>query len=362
MARQLPARKGAPGWNSRQPVPGPIRYTTSRDGTHIAWTSWGAGPSLIFVPPWTETIESGFFHSFIRRLFSGRIVLYDRRGFGRSDWGVEHGLEQYADDLEAVADAAGIDRIVLLAQAAGTFESVVLAARTPQVQTMVLFEPVLRVEASHLAAQKSLYALLDKDFATFWRAFLQFAIGWGESWDIEAMVRYYVTATNPADIRALLDVLLFEADLSRFAPLVQADTLLVHNGDDSLMPPEGAANLARLLPRQRLLITSGRRLDLQPETAREIECFLQGSCLPGGRGWLEGVLSASRATTGATALTRREGEVLELVVTGATNAEVAATLSLSKGTVARHLANVYAKLGVRNRVEAVAWAMERIQD
>ena len=72
---------------------------------------------------------------------------------------------------------------------------------------MVLFEPVLRVEASHLAAQKSLYALLDKDFATFWRAFLQFAIGWGESWDIEAMVRYYVTATNPADIRALLDVL-----------------------------------------------------------------------------------------------------------------------------------------------------------
>jgi DNA-binding CsgD family transcriptional regulator len=56
----------------------------------------------------------------------------------------------------------------------------------------------------------------------------------------------------------------------------------------------------------------------------------------------------------AACLTAREVEVLELVAEGQTNAEIAATLWLSPGTVRIHLQHVYEKLEVPNRTAAVA--------
>jgi DNA-binding CsgD family transcriptional regulator len=53
-------------------------------------------------------------------------------------------------------------------------------------------------------------------------------------------------------------------------------------------------------------------------------------------------------------LTPREREVLALVADGSSNAEVAARLWLSVGTVRVHLNHIYAKLGVTNRTAAVA--------
>ena len=54
-------------------------------------------------------------------------------------------------------------------------------------------------------------------------------------------------------------------------------------------------------------------------------------------------------------LTEREAEVLESVARGASNREVAAQLCISEKTVARHLANVYLKVGVGSRTAAAAW-------
>ncbi len=57
-------------------------------------------------------------------------------------------------------------------------------------------------------------------------------------------------------------------------------------------------------------------------------------------------------------LTRREGEVLARIARGATNREVAQQLHLSDKTVGRHLANIYAKLGVSTRTAAANWAFQ----
>ena len=56
-------------------------------------------------------------------------------------------------------------------------------------------------------------------------------------------------------------------------------------------------------------------------------------------------------------LTKREKEVLELLVDGKSNNEIAMLLSISLATVRFHLTNIYSKLGAKNRVEAVTIAL-----
>lgn len=58
-------------------------------------------------------------------------------------------------------------------------------------------------------------------------------------------------------------------------------------------------------------------------------------------------------------LTRREGEVLALIGEGLADKAIATRLQLSPRTVRNHATSVYAKLGVRNRAEAMLWARER---
>ena len=58
-------------------------------------------------------------------------------------------------------------------------------------------------------------------------------------------------------------------------------------------------------------------------------------------------------------LTKREGEVLTLVIEGKSSKEVADQLFVSKRTVDFHLANIYDKLNVTNRVQAFREATRR---
>ncbi len=59
------------------------------------------------------------------------------------------------------------------------------------------------------------------------------------------------------------------------------------------------------------------------------------------------------------ALTPRERDVLQLVAGGATNREIAAALYVSENTVNFHMKNILAKLHVKNRAQAAAYAVRR---
>ena len=61
-------------------------------------------------------------------------------------------------------------------------------------------------------------------------------------------------------------------------------------------------------------------------------------------------------------LTRREREILDLLAEGLTNAEIAARLYVSTKTVGHHVSRILAKLGVRSRGEAAAYALRNLPD
>jgi DNA-binding CsgD family transcriptional regulator len=96
--------------------------------------------------------------------------------------------------------------------------------------------------------------------------------------------------------------------------------------------------------------------------ARFDELFAEGAAMPltemtaylqRGRG------PRKRPTTGWNSLTPTEQQVVDLVVEGATNPEIAEKLFMAVPTVKSHLTHVYAKLGVSNRTQLTAEAGRR---
>jgi DNA-binding NarL/FixJ family response regulator len=57
-------------------------------------------------------------------------------------------------------------------------------------------------------------------------------------------------------------------------------------------------------------------------------------------------------------LSARETEVLQFLAQGYSNAQIAERLSISEGTVKNHITNIYDKLCLHTRAEAVAWAWQ----
>ncbi|MFY1599317.1 response regulator [Micromonospora sp. WMMD737] len=140
---------------------------------------------------------------------------------------------------------------------------------------------------------------------------------------------------------AVLILTTFDRDDYLFAALrAGASGFLLKNGT-----PEALIEAIRVLAR-------GDGL-LAPEiTRRVIATFAR----PGEPGPPGGPRTAPEAALRD--LTPREREVLVLVAGGASNAEIAAELHLGEATVKTHVSRVLAKLGLRDRVQAVVFAYE----
>jgi DNA-binding NarL/FixJ family response regulator len=123
-------------------------------------------------------------------------------------------------------------------------------------------------------------------------------------------------------------------ELSTILPLLQAGATGCISRDDSV------GDLGRAI------IAVGRgEITLPPHiAARALSALARGET--GAVGLIE-------------ALTDREVDVLQLLARGLTNKDIAQTLFLSVRTVEAHLRNIYGKLNVRSRTEAVLWAVKQ---
>ncbi len=151
------------------------------------------------------------------------------------------------------------------------------------------------------------------------------------------------------------------------------DAIVAHaQGAVALAEGDASGALTRLRHAQRIWL----ELDAPYEVARTRELIAQGCAALGDHeaGTLELAASrelferlgaqpdlarVSRRGGSRYGLSERELEVLRLVASGKSNREIASKLVISEHTVARHLQNIYAKLGLSSRAAATAFAFER---
>ena len=148
-----------------------------------------------------------------------------------------------------------------------------------------------------------------------------------------------------------LDGLAAARIIRRLAPETRIILITVHNKLDYLLDAVHAGASGYLLKdasRQEILtairrVLAGEKL-LTAEGAKRLHRQMAAS--------------GAAPSIGAYLLTVREIEVLRLVAAGETNQEIAAKLTVSRGTVKVHVERILAKLGVADRTQAAVRAIQ----
>jgi len=115
-----------------------IRFCTADDGVRLAYSTMGSGPPLVKAANWLSHLdydrETVVWRHWLRELSRRhRLVRYDERGCGLSDWEVpELSFDAWVRDLEAVVDAAGLDRFPLLGISQGGPVAIAYTVRNPE--------------------------------------------------------------------------------------------------------------------------------------------------------------------------------------------------------------------------------------
>ncbi|WP_037676278.1 DNA-binding response regulator [Streptomyces griseus] len=192
-------------------------------------------------------------------------------------------------------------------------------------------------------------------------------------------------AEDQSMVREALAALLgLEDDIEVVAQVARGDEVLTaareHDVDVALldieMPGatgiEAAAELQRELPELKVVVltTFGRPGYLRSAMEAGAHAFLVKDApaaqlaaavrkVLAGERVIDPTLAAAALAGGANPLTDREREVLKAAADGSTNAELAAALHLSQGTVRNYLSTAIQKLAARNRTEAASIAREK---
>lgn len=137
-------------------------------------------------------------------------------------------------------------------------------------------------------------------------------------------------------------------ELRRRLPAVRAIVLTSFSDDDRLLPAIQAGAAGYLL-----------KTAAPQELARAIRSAHAGEALldPGVAARLVAAIAQPPGEAPPERLTRREREVLELIVRGRSNKRIALELGIAEKTVKTHVGHVLAKLGVSDRTQAALHAV-----
>jgi pimeloyl-ACP methyl ester carboxylesterase/DNA-binding CsgD family transcriptional regulator len=344
-----------------------IRFVRTDDGVKLAWAEAGSGPLLVKAANWMTHLEfeweSPVWQHWLRFFSSHfRYVRYDERGCGLTDWEVpELSLDRWVGDLETVIDAAQpTEPFALLGISQGAGACIAYAARHPErVSHMILYGGYARGS----------YARGDEQMTREYRLIVEaIRVGWGKenpafrqlftsrfipegtpeqvAWFNELCRR-----TTTGEIAAALMKMRAKMDVTHLLEQIRVPTLVIHAREDNVCPVHEGRLVASAIPGAQFVELESKNhvlLEAEPAWRRFQEVVLDFVGIGGGK----------QGDDPFTSLSPREREVLALITEGLGNAEIGDRLSISEKTVRNHISNLYDKLGVWTRAQAMVFARD----
>jgi pimeloyl-ACP methyl ester carboxylesterase/DNA-binding CsgD family transcriptional regulator len=344
-----------------------IRFCTSRDHTRIAYAICGKGPPLIWAQHWIHHLDLDWSCPIWRgwlELLTQRhtVIRYDWRGCGLSDRdGVEFSLEKYVEDLEAVAEAAGLTRFILFGMSNGAHTAAAYAARHPEHVTQLVLcscQSLGRLAENPTSEQREEVNARVKMIALAWPgehpAYAQFsaALHIPESTHEQKLSHNELLRQTTSAVNAVaLIYAIALADLREMLPRIRCPALVLHARGDSIIRFDEGRKVATLIPGARFVpLESRNHVLLASEPAWQHFILAYDEFVSRS--------SVDRSASLLNDLTPREREILEFVAQGVDNNAIAARFEISEKTVRNHVSIIFSKLGVKSRAHAVAVARE----
>jgi pimeloyl-ACP methyl ester carboxylesterase len=261
----------------REPAAAPdysqtVRFCRAADRTKIAFAKFGSGPPLVRVGHWMTHLEHDW-HSPIWRPFLGElgnsftVIRYDQRGNGLSDRDPEDlSLPAFVGDLEAVIDAAGLDRFAIYASSQGAPVALDYASRhADRLTCLVLhggfFKGRLLRSAAEREEGEAYLALMRHGWAAegsqFLQAFASIFLPDGTTEQLRSLVELQkITVTRDMAVR--LRQIFDGFDVSDRLSAVKVPTLVLHARNDGIHPLQHGLEMAAALPDAELVVLESR--------------------------------------------------------------------------------------------------------
>jgi pimeloyl-ACP methyl ester carboxylesterase/DNA-binding winged helix-turn-helix (wHTH) protein len=275
--------------------PQEITFCRTPDGVNLAVATSGDGLPLVKTANWLNHLEFDWqspIWSPMLNLLSERcrLVRYDERGTGLSDWNVnEISFDAFVRDLETVVDTLGLERFALLGISQGAAVSIAYATRHPdRVSRLILYGGFSvgwrKSGSAKLISQ--LEALLTlvrhgwgQDNPAFRQIFTSLFVPGATDEEAKWWNDLERASTSPENAIRLIDTF-GVIDVRDLLPQVKAPTLVIHSRGDLPVPFKLGLALARGIPGARLLaLESDNHLILSHEPAwdrfaQEVSDFL----------------------------------------------------------------------------------------
>jgi pimeloyl-ACP methyl ester carboxylesterase/DNA-binding CsgD family transcriptional regulator len=346
-----------------------IRYLRTPDGVQLAWAEAGSGPTLVKAANWLTHLEFDWNSPAWRhwiRFFADHFhfIRYDERGCGMTDWEVgDLSFARWVEDLEGVVEAAGLhEPCALLGISQGAAVCIAYAARHPErVSRLVLYGAYARGWSHRPDApgRKQYEAIIElirhgwgKENPAFRQVFTSRFLPEGSPEQIGWWNELCRKTTTPEIATELLRARA-DIDVTTLLGEVRAPTLVLHARDDEVSSlAEGRLVASGIRGAEFVELDSRNHVLLEQEPAwqrfQEIVLDFLGVAAP---------IAGEDPAFGS--LSPRERDVLSLIAEGLGNAEIGERLSISEKTVRNHVSNLFDKLGVWTRAQAMVIARDR---
>jgi pimeloyl-ACP methyl ester carboxylesterase/DNA-binding winged helix-turn-helix (wHTH) protein len=249
-----------------------IRFCTASDGVRIAYSSVGSGPPLVKAANWLGHQEYEWQSPIWRHLLQAlaaeyRLIRYDERGSGLSDWTAEDiSFEAFVRDLECVVDASGLERFPLFGLSQGCAVSIAYAVRYPErVTHLVLLGGYARgrrqrgcqKQVEQADALQTLMRLgWGQENPAFRQVFTSLFIPGGSPEQMRWLNDLQRTTTSPENAVRIRETM-NHIDVTDLLPRVSVPTLVLHCRDDAMAPFEEGRLMAAGIPGSRFVELEG---------------------------------------------------------------------------------------------------------